>query len=168
MNKHCLEDFRAHWECLDNNNHQLWQCRPAEWRLNRCVFHNLVSLIPFASFHIYAAILTDSATRNSKRPSPTQEAKSPCTCGPNRSSHTDPSRPSGSSTRNPPTRSPPTWSPPKSHRETLRMILCDLDDGRDWTCRLASDLPTDVKQRREQHLYCRRDDYKRRIFKPHA
>lgn len=42
INKSCLEQFRAHYECLDNNNQQLWQCRPAEWRLNKCVFHNLV------------------------------------------------------------------------------------------------------------------------------
>lgn len=42
INKSCLEEFRAHYECLDNNNQQLWQCRPAEWRLNKCVFHNLV------------------------------------------------------------------------------------------------------------------------------
>ncbi|KAF3768873.1 NADH dehydrogenase, alpha subcomplex, subunit 8 [Cryphonectria parasitica EP155] len=41
VNKHCLEEFRTHWQCLDNNNHQLWQCRPAEWKLNKCVFHNL-------------------------------------------------------------------------------------------------------------------------------
>ena len=42
INKSCLEQFRAHWDCLDNNNHQLWQCRPAEWKLNKCVFENLV------------------------------------------------------------------------------------------------------------------------------
>jgi hypothetical protein len=46
INKSCLEQFRAHWQCLDNNNHQLWQCRPAEWKLNRCVFDNLVSAFP--------------------------------------------------------------------------------------------------------------------------
>ena len=43
VNKHCLEEFRKHWTCLDNNNQQLWQCRPAEWKLNKCVFDNLVS-----------------------------------------------------------------------------------------------------------------------------
>ncbi|KAJ2991126.1 hypothetical protein NUW58_g2633 [Xylaria curta] len=41
INKHCLEEFRKHWQCLDNNNHQLWQCRKAEWKLNQCVFDNL-------------------------------------------------------------------------------------------------------------------------------
>lgn len=47
INKSCLEQFKAHYECLDNNNHQLWQCRPAEWRLNKCVFHNLVCCLRF-------------------------------------------------------------------------------------------------------------------------
>ncbi|TLD22223.1 hypothetical protein PspLS_08218 [Pyricularia sp. CBS 133598] len=41
INKSCLEEFRKHWQCLDNNNHQLWQCRPAEWKLNKCVYENL-------------------------------------------------------------------------------------------------------------------------------
>ncbi|KAI0475992.1 NADH dehydrogenase, alpha subcomplex, subunit 8 [Xylariaceae sp. FL0804] len=41
MNKHCLETFRAHWQCLENNNHQLWNCRKEEWQLNRCVYKNL-------------------------------------------------------------------------------------------------------------------------------
>lgn len=48
VNKHCLESFRAHWQCLENNNQQLWQCRPDEWRLNKCVFHNLVGLPPMS------------------------------------------------------------------------------------------------------------------------
>ena len=42
INKHCLTEFRKHWECLENNNQQLWQCRPAERSLNKCVFDNLV------------------------------------------------------------------------------------------------------------------------------
>lgn len=42
INTHCLAEFRKHWECLDNRNHQLWQCRPAEWKLNKCVYDNLV------------------------------------------------------------------------------------------------------------------------------
>ncbi|APA10865.1 NADH-ubiquinone oxidoreductase [Sclerotinia sclerotiorum 1980 UF-70] len=41
VNKHCLQEFRKHWACLDNNNQQLWQCRPQEWKLNKCVFDNL-------------------------------------------------------------------------------------------------------------------------------
>lgn len=42
INKSCLEQFRTHWQCLENNNQQLWQCRPAEWKLNKCVYDNLV------------------------------------------------------------------------------------------------------------------------------
>lgn len=41
INKSCLEEFRKHWECLDNNNQQLWQCRKLERGLNKCVFDNL-------------------------------------------------------------------------------------------------------------------------------
>ena len=43
INKSCLEEFRRHWECLDNNNQQLWQCRKMERGLNKCVFDKLVS-----------------------------------------------------------------------------------------------------------------------------
>ena len=43
INKSCLDEFRKHWECLDNNNQQLWQCRRWERPLNKCVFDNLVS-----------------------------------------------------------------------------------------------------------------------------
>lgn len=43
INKHCLKEFRKHWECLENNNQQLWHCRRAERPLNQCVFDNLVS-----------------------------------------------------------------------------------------------------------------------------
>lgn len=43
INKSCLEEFRKHWMCLDNNNQQLWQCRKLERGLNKCVFDNLVS-----------------------------------------------------------------------------------------------------------------------------
>lgn len=42
INKSCLEQFRTHWECLDNNNQQMWHCRPQEWKLNGCVFDKLV------------------------------------------------------------------------------------------------------------------------------
>ncbi|KAI7510204.1 NADH-ubiquinone oxidoreductase 20.8 kDa, partial [Hortaea werneckii] len=40
INKSCLDEFRKHWECLDNNNQQLWQCRRWERPLNKCVFDN--------------------------------------------------------------------------------------------------------------------------------
>ncbi|KAI9860969.1 MAG: hypothetical protein M1824_002735 [Vezdaea acicularis] len=41
VNKHCLEEFRKHWECLDDRNQQLWHCRGPERSLNKCVFDNL-------------------------------------------------------------------------------------------------------------------------------
>lgn len=44
INRTCLENFRRHWKCLDDNNHQLWQCRPEEWRLNKCVLEELVGI----------------------------------------------------------------------------------------------------------------------------
>jgi hypothetical protein len=46
INKTCLEEFRTHWQCLENNNQQLWQCRPAEWKLNKCVYNKLVRRQP--------------------------------------------------------------------------------------------------------------------------
>jgi len=41
MNKACLEEFRRHWGCLEQNNQQLWHCRRAETVLNACVFDKL-------------------------------------------------------------------------------------------------------------------------------
>ncbi|KAF1990078.1 NADH-ubiquinone oxidoreductase-like protein 20.8 kDa subunit [Aulographum hederae CBS 113979] len=41
VNKHCLAQFRAHWQCLENNNQQMYQCRFYERPLNKCVFDNL-------------------------------------------------------------------------------------------------------------------------------
>ncbi|GJC84694.1 NADH-ubiquinone oxidoreductase 20.8 kDA subunit [Colletotrichum liriopes] len=41
INTHCLEQFKAHWTCIENRNHQLYQCRQPEWKLNKCVFENL-------------------------------------------------------------------------------------------------------------------------------
>ncbi|KAL9131742.1 MAG: hypothetical protein Q9217_000417 [Psora testacea] len=41
INKNCLEEFRKHWQCLDNNNQQLWHCRRPEQLLNACVFQKL-------------------------------------------------------------------------------------------------------------------------------
>ncbi|KAL4873714.1 hypothetical protein BDV12DRAFT_51872 [Aspergillus spectabilis] len=41
INTHCLKSFNAHWECLENNNHRLWECRKAEMDLNSCVFEKL-------------------------------------------------------------------------------------------------------------------------------
>lgn len=41
INKSCLEEFRRHWQCLDQGNHRFYQCRPAERLLNKCVFDKL-------------------------------------------------------------------------------------------------------------------------------
>src|SRR5687767_1400814 len=43
LNTHCLGEFRKHWQCLEQGNQQLWQCRPDEWKLNKCVYEKLVS-----------------------------------------------------------------------------------------------------------------------------
>ncbi|KAL8908463.1 MAG: hypothetical protein Q9207_000769 [Kuettlingeria erythrocarpa] len=41
INKNCLQEFRRHWDCLEHNNQQLWQCRTLEWKLNGCVYDKL-------------------------------------------------------------------------------------------------------------------------------
>ncbi|KAI9044997.1 coiled-coil-helix-coiled-coil-helix domain-containing protein [Aspergillus affinis] len=41
INTHCLKQFSAHWECLEQHNHHLWDCRKAEQDLNSCVFDKL-------------------------------------------------------------------------------------------------------------------------------
>lgn len=41
INKHCLDSFRLHWRCLEQNNHELKNCRKAEVLFNKCVFDNL-------------------------------------------------------------------------------------------------------------------------------
>jgi hypothetical protein len=77
INKYCLEEFRSHWKCLENNNQQLWQCRKAERPLNKCVFDNLVRLRSSP-----CRVLTHfRLCRNWKRPFPVlRRARSPCTC----------------------------------------------------------------------------------------
>lgn len=42
MNTHCLEEFKAHADCLENNNHYQFECRKPEMALNKCVFDKLV------------------------------------------------------------------------------------------------------------------------------
>lgn len=42
INTHCLQQFNTHWQCLENNNHRLWECRKDEMELNKCVFDKLV------------------------------------------------------------------------------------------------------------------------------
>lgn len=43
IKKHCAEEFRAHWDCLENNNHKLFSCRAKENPYNSCVLKYLVS-----------------------------------------------------------------------------------------------------------------------------
>lgn len=57
INTHCLKQFTAHWECLENNNHHMWECRKPEMQLNNCVFDKLVRLfIPFFLFLLYVPV----------------------------------------------------------------------------------------------------------------
>jgi hypothetical protein len=42
INENCLAEFRTHWQCLENHNQQLWNCRSEERRMNKCVFEKLV------------------------------------------------------------------------------------------------------------------------------
>lgn len=42
INTHCMKQFQAHWDCLENNNHYLFECRKPEQDLNSCVFEKLV------------------------------------------------------------------------------------------------------------------------------
>ena len=63
INKSCLDIFKAHWECLDNRNQQLWQCRPQERLLNACIFEKLVR---FGSA-LFFAICANCMIRVSRR-----------------------------------------------------------------------------------------------------
>jgi NADH dehydrogenase (ubiquinone) 1 alpha subcomplex subunit 8 len=53
INENCLSQFRTHWQCLENHNQQLWNCRSEERRLNNCVFEKLV-WFPSISMDDYA------------------------------------------------------------------------------------------------------------------
>ncbi|KAL6404902.1 NADH-ubiquinone oxidoreductase 20.8 kDa subunit [Ilyonectria robusta] len=77
INTHCLAEFRKHWECLDDRNHQLWQCRPAEWKLNKCVFDNLVRHHPIPPGLAWNPPGLTLSGRNSRRRSPTSPRTSP-------------------------------------------------------------------------------------------
>jgi hypothetical protein len=73
INTHCLAEFRKHWECLDDRNHQLWQCRPAEWKLNKCVYDNLVR----QPWSITLDEGSNTTHRNSRRRSPISQRTLP-------------------------------------------------------------------------------------------
>lgn len=44
IRSNCLSEFRAHWQCLEQNNQQMFQCRKVERPLNQCVFQKLVRI----------------------------------------------------------------------------------------------------------------------------
>ena len=66
LNKHCLDQFRAHWQCLENGNHQLWQCRPLEWKLNKCAYENLVRPPTLSLLSLPATIYDDAEIKFGK------------------------------------------------------------------------------------------------------
>ncbi|ODV65324.1 NADH dehydrogenase, alpha subcomplex, subunit 8 [Hyphopichia burtonii NRRL Y-1933] len=41
INKYCFDEFKLHYECLEQENHRLGNCRSSEKLLNKCVFNNL-------------------------------------------------------------------------------------------------------------------------------
>lgn len=41
LNKHCFDEFKLHYSCLEQNNHNLGHCRSSEKVFNQCVFTNL-------------------------------------------------------------------------------------------------------------------------------
>ncbi|KAJ6486430.1 Ndufa8, NADH-ubiquinone oxidoreductase complex I 19kd subunit [Mycena vitilis] len=41
MRENCLEQFEAHWGCLELNNQEYYRCRAPERKLNSCVFEKL-------------------------------------------------------------------------------------------------------------------------------
>lgn len=58
INKECLDQFRSHWQCLENHNQQLWNCRSEERRLNKCVFDKLVSGFLQAALFVLIRLVT--------------------------------------------------------------------------------------------------------------
>ncbi|KAG5729890.1 NADH-ubiquinone oxidoreductase 20.8 kDa subunit [Termitomyces sp. T112] len=41
MRENCLEQFQAHWNCLEKNNQEYYLCRKPERSLNACMFEKL-------------------------------------------------------------------------------------------------------------------------------
>lgn len=41
INTHCFDEFKLHYECLEQENHRLGHCRALEKVFNKCVFDNL-------------------------------------------------------------------------------------------------------------------------------
>ena len=77
INKSCLEQFRSHWQCLENNNQQLWQCRPDEWKLNKCVYENLVRRLAPPSIRSATDITPLEPREDYPRPAQAIDARAP-------------------------------------------------------------------------------------------
>ena len=41
INKYCFDEFKLHYECLEQENHRMGHCRASESVLNKCLFQNL-------------------------------------------------------------------------------------------------------------------------------
>ncbi|ODV82150.1 NADH dehydrogenase, alpha subcomplex, subunit 8 [Suhomyces tanzawaensis NRRL Y-17324] len=41
INKHCFDEFKLHYECLEQENHRLGHCRSSESIFRKCMFTNL-------------------------------------------------------------------------------------------------------------------------------
>jgi hypothetical protein len=66
LNDNCLAEFRTHWQCLDNHNQQLWNCRSEERRLNTCVFDKLVRAVSvFCRSHAHLTV-TETGEDNTR------------------------------------------------------------------------------------------------------
>ncbi|CAX39773.1 NADH dehydrogenase [ubiquinone] 1 alpha subcomplex subunit, putative [Candida dubliniensis CD36] len=48
INKYCFDEFKLHYECLEQNNQYFNRCRSSEGILSKCVFNNmkLIKKIP--------------------------------------------------------------------------------------------------------------------------
>ncbi|KAI8894709.1 hypothetical protein BC833DRAFT_623722 [Globomyces pollinis-pini] len=43
LKANCDNEWEAHWDCLDRNNHRFEKCRKKEAPFNKCVFDKLVT-----------------------------------------------------------------------------------------------------------------------------
>ena len=41
INKYCFDEFKLHYECLEQNNQYFSRCRSSEGVLSKCVFDNM-------------------------------------------------------------------------------------------------------------------------------
>jgi hypothetical protein len=82
INKHCLDEFRTHWKCLENHNQQLWNCRSEERRLNKCVFTNLVREAFYLGLPpwLTSAEIGEDDTRHAQGRDPRPPADTPDLC----------------------------------------------------------------------------------------